>query len=75
MLQPQKHHLPQPYMRKSERYNYYSKRITIVANATEWHMIDVSVDGILVKQVPFSFDEEICSIICDLREEAYMNLK
>lgn len=75
MDQPQKHHLPQPYMKKSERYNYYSKRITIVANQTKFKMVDLCVDSILVKQVPYVLDEEIQSIISELREEAYANLK
>jgi hypothetical protein len=72
--QPEKSHSPQPYVRPEDRYNHYSRRVTIVANATERGMVDVSVDGILKKQVPFNSADSLWEIIDALRREAYLEL-
>ena len=63
------------HLSREEVYSYHSKRIDIVVNATEFGCIDVSIDGVLTKQIRYNEWAEVPYLVDDAKAEAYLKIQ
>ena len=55
-------------------YSYVSRDINIIVNGTERNTIDVSIRGILVKQIKFTDWIEVPYLVEEEKAKAYLSL-